>query len=67
MGLIAGSPLAALKAGVWSDAARTAYPALQDMQQKEADALKPLLHSMSVAQVCPCCVCVDEGWSVAFG
>ena len=51
MGLIAGSPLAALKAGVWSDAARRAFPPLQEMQQKEADALRPLLQSMSPAQV----------------
>lgn len=51
VGLIAGSPLAALKAGVWSDAARRAFPPLQEMQQKEADALRPLLQSMSPAQV----------------
>ena len=51
LGLLASLPLAALKAATWTDAARRSFPALQDMQEREADVLKPLLERMSATQV----------------
>jgi hypothetical protein len=54
VGLIASIPLAVLKVGVWSNSARGAFPALKDMQQREADVLRPLLERMSPFQVWPC-------------
>ncbi|CAL8464857.1 g4392 [Coccomyxa elongata] len=51
LGLLASLPLAALKAATWTDGARRSFPALQDMQEREADVLKPLLERMSATQV----------------
>jgi len=60
LGLLASLPLAALKAITWTEGARRAFPALQDMQEREANVLRPLLEKMSATQV-PEYVCECDG------
>lgn len=81
LGLLASLPLAALKAITWTEGARHAFPALQDMQEREANVLKPLLEKMSATQVskdvcecdslvrvCKCYLCsINNGWHAQVG
>ena len=52
LGLLAGAPMAALNAALWTPEARKRFPALEDMHKAECDPLDALFEGMTPAQVC---------------
>ena len=50
IGGAAAVPLVALKAALWSDAARKALPFLEEMQQRQIEEFEPILYRLTPAQ-----------------